>query len=148
MDRPGSTNRVGWAARDRLEVLGGPLIIGHGDWYTANLRWAGKGLLAAFDWDSVIAAPESVIVGLAAAVYPATYAGTEASIDESQRFLNAYTSARTRVFSDVELEEVWAAGLWNRSFDEKKQFSTEGKVESLTESESVERRRRAGVGRV
>ena len=35
-------------------------------------------------------------------------------------------------------EEAWAAGLWNRSFDAKKQFSTEGKVDSLTESESLE----------
>jgi hypothetical protein len=43
---------------------------------------------------------------------------------------------------------AWAAGLWNRSFDAKKQFSTEGKVESLTEGESLERQRRAGVGRV
>jgi hypothetical protein len=105
-------------------------------------------LLAAFDWDSAIAAPESVIVGLAAAVYPATFAGTEASIDETQDFLDAYMSARARSFSDEELEQAWAAGLWNRSFDAKKQFSTEGKVESLTEGESLERQRRAGVGRV
>ena len=127
---------------------GGPPIIGQGDWYTANLLWAGDGLLAAFDWDNVIAAPEPVIVGLAAAVYPATYAGTEASIDETQEFLDAYMSARARGFSDVELEEAWAAGLWNRSFDAKKQFSTEGKFELLTEGESRERQRRAGVGRV
>jgi hypothetical protein len=145
---PAWIDESGWAARDRLQALGGPPIIGHGDWYTANLRWAGDSLLAAFDWDSVIAAPEPVIVGLAAAVYPATYAGTEASIDETQGFLNAYMSARARVFSDEELEVAWAAGLWNRSFDAKKQFSTEGKVESLTESESLERQRRAGVGQV
>jgi hypothetical protein len=105
-------------------------------------------LLAAFDWDSVIAAPEPVIVGLAAAMYPATNAGTEASVDETQEFLDAYASARARDISDEEVEEAWAAGLWNRSFDAKKQFSTEGKARSLTESESLERRRRAGVGRV
>jgi hypothetical protein len=144
---PAWIDESGWAARDRLQAVEGPPIIGHGDWYTANLRWEGDGLLAAFDWDSVIAAPEPVIVGLAAAVYPATYAGTEASIDETQDFLDAYVSARARVFSDDELEQAWAAGLWNRSFDAKKQFSTEGKVESLTESESLERRRRAGIGK-
>jgi hypothetical protein len=141
---PAWIDESGRAARDRLRFSGGPPIIGHGDWYTANLRWAGDGLLAAFDWDSVIAAPEPVIVGLAAAVYPATYGGTEASIDETQEFLDAYMSARARTFSDEELEEAWAAGLWNRSFDAKKQFSTEGKVESLTEGESLERQRRAG----
>ena len=63
----------------------------------------------------LIAAPEPVIVGLAAAVYPATYAGTEASIDETQEFLDAYMSARARSFSDEELEEAWAAGLWNEA---------------------------------
>ena len=141
-------NRAGQPVTDSEPSRRGSPIIGHGDWYTANLRWAGDGLLAAFDWDSVIAAPESVIVGLAAAVYPATFAGTEASIDETQDFLDAYGSARARVFSDDELEQAWAAGLWNRSFDTKKQFSTEGKVESLTESESLERQRRAGLGRV
>ena len=139
-------NRAG-AARDRLRASGGTPIIGHGDWYTANLRRAGDGLHAVFDWDSVIAAPEPVIVGLAAAVYPATYAGTEVSIDETQEFLDAYMSARARVFSDDELEQAWAAGLWNRSFDAKRQFSTEGKVASVTESESLERRRRAGGGK-
>ena len=145
---PAWIDESGRAARDRLQAHGGPPIIGHGDWYTANLRWAGSGLLAAFDWDSAIAAPESVIVGLAAAVYPATFAGTEASIDETQDFLDAYMSARARSFSDEELEQAWAAGLWNRSFDAKKQFSTKGKIESLTESESLERQRRAGLGRV
>ena len=134
---PAWIDESGWAARDRLQAYGGPPILGHGDWHSANLRWAGDGLLAAFDWDSVIAAPEPVIVGLAAAMYPTTYAGTEASIDETQEFLDAYMSARARGFSDEELEEAWAAGLWNRSFDAKKQFSTEGKVDSLTESESL-----------
>src|ERR1700722_4384532 len=145
---PAWIDESGRAARDRLQAAGGPPIIGHGDWYTANLRWAGSGLLAAFDWDSVIAAPESVIVGLAAAGDPAPFPRTEASIDAPQDFLDAYMSARARGFSDDELEEAWAAGLWNRSFDAKKQFSTEGRVESLTESESLERQRRAGVGRL
>ena len=124
------------------------MIIGHGDWYTANLRWADASLLAAFDWDSVIAAPEPVIVGLAAAMYPATHAGTEASVDETQKFLEAYAAARGKDFSDDERERAWAAGLWNRSFDAKKQFSVEGEAHSLTESESLERRRRSGVGGV
>jgi Phosphotransferase enzyme family len=142
---PAWIDESGWSARDRLRLSEGAPVIGHGDWYTANLRWAGGGLLAAFDWDSVIAAPESVIVGLAAAAYPTTSAGTEASIDETQEFLDAYMSAWGRSFSDEELEVAWAAGLWNRSFDAKKQFSAGGKVDSLTESESLERRRRAGV---
>ncbi len=148
VDGPAWVDEAGRAARDRLQASERAPIIGHGDWYTANLRWEGRSLLAAFDWDSVVAAPEPVIIGLAAAVYPVTHPGTEANVDETQEFLDAYASARTKTLSDEELEEAWAAGLWNRSFDAKKQFSTEGKAHSLTESESLERRRRAGVGRV
>jgi hypothetical protein len=144
---PAWIDESGRVARDRLQASGGLPTIGHGDWYSANLRWADGTLLAAFDWDSVIAAPEPVIVGLAAAMYPATHAGTEASVDETQKFLDAYGSARGKKFSDEEQEEAWAAGLWNRSFDAKKQISTEGNAHSLTESESLERQRRAGVSR-
>ena len=108
---------------------------GHGDWYTANLGWKGHHLLAAFDWDSVIAAPEAVLGGLAAAVYPATTPGTEASVDETEEFLYAYASARGADFSDTELQAAWAAGLWSRSFEAKKQFVTVGRVRSLSERE-------------
>ncbi len=52
--------------------------------------------------------------------------------------LDAYQDARGP-FSDDELAEAWAAGLWNRSFDAKKQ-STEGGPKSLTEADAVERR--------
>jgi len=119
-----------------------PLIVGHADWYTGNLRWRGEDLYAAWDWDSLIAASEPAIAGLAAAVYPAHDPGTEATTEESQAFLDAYQAARGR-FSDAELVEAWAAGLWNRSFDAKVQSATEGGLKSLTEAEAIERQRRA-----
>ncbi len=147
VDGPAWIEQGARVARDRLQSCGQQVTIGHGDWYTANLRWADRSLLAVFDWDSVIAAPEPVIVGLAAAVYATTEVGTEANIDETERFLDAYSSARSRAFSSAELEEAWAAGLWNRCFDAKKQFVTAGRVFSLSERESLERQRRAGFNR-
>jgi hypothetical protein len=120
--------------------------VGHGDWYTANVRWVGDQLLVVWDWDSVISAPEPVVAGLAAAVYPATREGTEATVGETEGFLVAYGAARGRTFSPDEAEQAWAAGLWNRSFDAKKQFATDGHPRSLTEEEAAERRRRAGAG--
>lgn len=137
-------DEAGRAARERLRQLGGELVVGHGDWYTANLRWAGDRLLVAYDWDSVIACPEPVVVGLAAAMFPATRGGTEASVEETEAFLEAYSSARGRAFSPDEIQVAWAAGLWNRSFDAKKQVATEGQPRSLTEPEAIERRKRAG----
>ena len=142
---PDWIDEAGRAARLRLESAQGRSVVGHGDWYTANTRWVDDELLVAWDWDSVIAAPEPVVAGLAAAVYPATREGTEATIRETESFLEAYCAGRGRSFSANETELAWAAGLWNRSFDAKKQFASEGRTRSLTEGEAAERRRRAGV---
>ena len=137
---------AGRAARGRLKRARlQPAVVGHGDWYTDNLRWAGHELHAVHDWDSLIADSESVVAGLAAAVYPAVHAGSEATVDETAAFLDAYAHARGRSFSAVELEECWAAGLWVRSFDAKKQFATEGYVRCLTPAEAHERAHRASA---
>jgi aminoglycoside phosphotransferase (APT) family kinase protein len=138
-------DRAGRAARARLEQAAEDPVVGHGDWYTGNLRWERLQLHVAFDWDSAIAADEATVVGLAATVYPATTGGMEATVEETQGFLDAYCAARGRAFSREELERAWATGLWNRSFDAEKQFATEGQPRSLTEKESLERLRMAGV---
>jgi hypothetical protein len=142
---PAWIDQAGWAAQRRLAGSRQPAVIGHGDWHSANLRWVGHHLRVAFDWDSTIAAPEPVIAGLAAAVYPVTREGTEATIEETQAFLEAYGVARGRPFNADETEEAWAAGLWNRSFDAKKQLATDGHARSLSEKEARERCRLAGI---
>jgi hypothetical protein len=85
------------------------------------------------------------VAGLAAALYPANGEGTEATVEESEDFLAAYEAARGSAFSEDQRQIAWAAGLWNRSFDAKKQFATDGEPKSLTESEAIERRIRAGI---
>jgi hypothetical protein len=120
-------------------------MIGHGDWYTGNLRWVANHLLSVWDWDSVIVATEAVIAGLAAAVYPVTSAGNESTVEESEQFLRAYAGARGRTFSKDDLEVAWAAGLWNRVFDAKKQYAVEGSIKSLDEKEARARLERAGL---
>jgi hypothetical protein len=90
---------AGAAARARLGQPAEHPIVGHGDWYTGNLRWRADRVHVAYDWDSVIATDEATVVGLAAAVYPATGAGTEATIEETEAFLDAYCAARGRPFS-------------------------------------------------
>ncbi len=142
---PAWLDRAGTAARARLAAVVSPTVVGHADWYTGNLRWVGERLRTVWDWDSVIAAPEPILVGLASAVYPANEPGTEATVEESEAFLDAYESARGRAFTDDEREQAWAAGLWNRSFDAKEQFAIDGASKSFTESEATERQRRAGL---
>lgn len=140
---PAWLDEAALVARAGLARPTSPPLVGHGDWYTGNLRWTGDDLHAVWDWDSAIAASEAVIAGLAAAIYPATSLGTAATVEETEAFLEAYQEARTRTFGEDELVEAWAAGLWSRAFDAKKEFATQGAVVSLSESEALERRRRA-----
>lgn len=137
---------VGAAGQLRLSDASGPLLVGHGDFYAGNLRWNEDQLYVVHDWDSVITAPETVIVGLAAAVFPATGGpAEEATVDETRDFLAAYEQFRGTAFSASEAQETWAAGLWVRAFDAKKQFATAGVIDALQEREATTRRRHAGI---
>jgi hypothetical protein len=140
VDGPGWIEAAGQAARQRLQDGHDRAVIGHGDWFTDNLRWHGNRLLVAHDWDSLIADSEPVIAGLAAAIYPAL-----ATVTETRDFLAAYAAARGGSFSPGELERCWAAGIWTRAFDAKKQHAAGQPVISLTQGEAHERLRRAGL---
>jgi hypothetical protein len=141
VDTPTWIDEAGRSARTRLAASASPIVIGHGDFYTDNLRWIGDDLLAVWDWDSAIAASEPMIAGMAAAIYPKSNAGSDASVQESEAFLDAYQAERGR-FSNDELSEAWAAGLWTRAIDAKLQSAIQGRPKSLTEAEAMERRRR------
>ena len=69
-------------------ALSPPLRIGRCDWESQNIRWTAGRPLAVHDWDSVIAQPETAVVGLAAAVWSAAGApGEAASIEQTQDFI-------------------------------------------------------------
>lgn len=142
---PAWIDRAGEAARSRLAASSGPVVIGHGDWWTGNIRWQGNQLRVVHDWDSVTADHETALVGFAAAVYPTVRAGSEANLDETEAFITRYTARTGRPFSSEELECSWAAGVWLRAFDAKKQHAKGQPVRSLTETEAAERLRRAGI---
>ena len=142
VDGPGWVDAAGQAARHKLREGQGQAVIGHGDWITGNLRWHGRRLLVAYDWDSLIADSEAVIAGLAAAIYlyPAL-----ATVAETREFLDAYATARRRPFSPGEMQRCWAAGVWTRAFDAKQQHAAGQPIVSLTRDDARERLRRAGM---
>jgi hypothetical protein len=143
---PAWIDDAGRRAQNRLRAAGAANhIVGHGDWYAGNLRWSGDDLLVVHDWDSVIADTEAALVGFAAAVFPTTRPGDEATVVESDEFLAAYQSSANRRFDRDEMEVAWAAGCWLRAFDAKKQSVVGEPVASLTELEAAERLRRAGA---
>ncbi|MEV4514210.1 hypothetical protein AB0K00_35280 [Dactylosporangium sp. NPDC049525] len=101
-------------------AAGGRVVIGHGDWEAQNIRWDGAEPLVVHDWDSVTAAPEAVLVGLAAAVWPCGMVPRAATVPESAAFLEAYQRAAGRAWTTEEIEASWAAGLWVSAFNTKK----------------------------
>ncbi len=107
-------------ARACLRQLRAPLVIGHADWESQNIRWAGRRPLAVHDWDSVAAQPEAAIAGAASAVWPAAGApGQAATVEQSEAFLAAYESVRRRPWAADERRACWAAGIWIRSYNAK-----------------------------
>ena len=102
-----------------------PRRIGHGDWESQNIRWSGAQPLAVHDWDSVVAQPEAAIVGLAAAVWPAGGpasggASHAATVAQSADFIVSYQAAAGCRWSEADVQAAWAAGLWVRLFNAKK----------------------------
>jgi hypothetical protein len=142
VDGSGWIDAAGQAAQHKLQEGHDQDVIGHGDWWTENLRWHGNRLLVAYDWDSLIADSEAVIAGLAAAIYlyPAL-----ATVAETRDFLDTYAAARDRPFSLGELQRCWAAGVWTRAFDAKKEYAAGQPVISLTEDEARQRLHQAGL---
>ena len=91
-----------------------PDTIGHCDWVCQNLRFNQDGVCAAYDWDSLLAETEPVLVGVAAGAY------TEGSITGAQAptpqevaaFLSEYDATRPLPFSVSEQVAATAAATW------------------------------------
>jgi hypothetical protein len=115
------------SVRERLRALAAPARIGHGDWESQNISWTDGRPLAVHDWDSVIAQPEAAVVGLAAAVWPAAGApGEAATVEQTEDFIVAYQRAAGRQWTEPEIQHAWAAGLWVRLFNAKKDAADGG----------------------
>lgn len=136
---------AGARARDRLRAGGSEAVIGHCDWLAGNLRWSGDEPLVVHDWDSTAADSEAVLVGFAAALYSTVSPDDLATVEETERFLEAYCAARGRAFSADELQRSWAAGVWTRAYDAKLQHAVGKTAVSLSENEARERLRRTGT---
>jgi Ser/Thr protein kinase RdoA (MazF antagonist) len=148
-DHPGPAwlDRVAAGVRDRLAGLRLAPVVGHADWESQNLRWDGDRPLAVHDWDSAVAQPEAVVAGLAAAVWPAAGApGQAATVEQTGQFLAAYEQARGRPWTAGERQACWAAGLWVRAFNAKKQRMAGGGPDlDRLAAELPERAGRAGL---
>jgi hypothetical protein len=112
-------DEIGERTRAILNAFVAPAVIGHVDWESQNIRWKDGRPLVVHDWDSAAARPEATVAGAASAVFTRTDVQSSSSVDESERFLDAYQGARGRAFTPDELRAAWAAGVWVRAFDTK-----------------------------
>lgn len=133
-----------YAARLRVKLIGVhlPNVIGHGDWWSENIRWVAGELLAVDDWDSLVVLPEAAIADVAASLF----ADGASTIDETDTFLDSYVATSGHDWTEVEVQIAWAAGLWARLFDARKDttWGSSTSVDRL-EAEVEERALRAGV---
>jgi Ser/Thr protein kinase RdoA (MazF antagonist) len=146
VDGPSWVDDSARRVRDLLSAYEAPSRLGHGDWESQNIRWIGDEPLAVHDWDSVIAQPEAAIVGLAAAVWAARGTpGGAATVAQTEQFIDAYQTAFGR-WSGQDRAAAWAAGLWVRLFNAKKDASEGGgpQLDGLRD-ELDERLSRAGL---
>jgi hypothetical protein len=98
------------------------------------------------DWDSVIAQPEAAIVGLASAVWAAQGGpGEAASVRQSEAFIQDY-ERECSSWSEQDRAAAWAAGLWVRLLNAKKDASKGGGLQLFRlRDEIAERLYRAGL---
>jgi Phosphotransferase enzyme family len=138
---------IGRRVRHRLAHCPASPAVGHADWEEPNLRWIDRRLHVVHDWDSIVSRPEAAIAGVAAAVFPGRGGPGMATLEETAAFLQAYEQARGHRWSRADREVCWAAGLWIRAYNAKKD-AVDGNGGVLLErlaSEAAERLRLAGA---
>jgi hypothetical protein len=147
VDGPAWVDTAAAGVQRLLRDYAAPACVGHGDWESQNIRWLGEEAIAVHDWDSVIAQPEEAVVGFASAVWAAQGGPGEASsVEQSAAFIEAYEQAAAVRWAQPARQAAWAAGLWVRLFNAKKDAAGGGgpQLDRLC-GEIAQRLERAGL---
>lgn len=120
-------DRAADRASHQLRAAGGrPAVIGHSDWVWQNVCIRDGQLLAGYDWDSLVYAPESAIVGMVASSF--TQGSPDApdtpSTDEVAGFISDYELASARRFDQIEQQIARAAAMWVRCYNARCQLAS------------------------
>lgn len=110
---------AGNAARALRAASSLPSVIGHSDWVWQNVCVRDGRLVAGYDWDSLIFAPESCIVGLAAGAFTqgSPVPPDAPSAIEVADFISDYQTASHRDFGPLEQKMAEAAAIWVRCYN-------------------------------
>src|SRR3954465_4478873 len=100
------------ARRARARLLAADLpvrVVGHGDLSGLNARWRGRDPVI-HDWDSVVALSEAVLAGSTAVDFVSDERTSPATLEQADRFLDAYATARGLTWTTYDREIAHAAG--------------------------------------
>jgi hypothetical protein len=106
-------------AKAALDRPAGRTVLGHIDWSVKNLGWDGAAVVAVYDWDSLVVAPEPVLVGEAARGHTATWdrpVEPAPTPEGAAAFVRDYEVARGRPFSAAERRTAAAAALYAAAY--------------------------------
>ncbi len=106
---------LAWPAKRALARPAGDRVLGHIDWSVKNLGWDRAVPVAVYDWDSVVVAPEPIVVGEAARGFTATWdlpVEPAPAPEEAAAFVRSYEDARGAPFSAPERRTAEAAALY------------------------------------
>ena len=112
-----TTATSGWSRatlRSSSSASAGPAdAIGHADWTYGNVRFHLGQISCSYDWDSLAAAPEPVLAGLAAGSFTegSTESATTPTTAEVTGCPRDYEQARSGAFSEAE-QRTAAAVTW------------------------------------
>jgi hypothetical protein len=96
-----------------------PAVIGHSDWVWQNVCIRDEELVVGYDWDSLIYAPESAIVGVVASSFSqgSPEPPDAPSSSEIDAFIADYQTAVGRRFNDIQQRCAQAAATWVRCYN-------------------------------
>jgi hypothetical protein len=140
------------ARRSRARLLADdvgalPVVVTHGDLSGINTRWWDDERCVVHDWDSVVALPEAVVAGSTAGDFASHDRTRLATLEQTERFLEAYAEARGRPWTAAETEIAYAACAWLAAYNVAFEFLKDGPY-PVTEQfamDVAERLRRAGA---
>ncbi len=107
-------------ARARSKQAAGEKVIGHFDWRIEHLRFDNGRIVTIYDWDSLHAEREPVLVGAAAHAFTADWQREDIirvpSIDEMRAFVADYEEARGRAFDAAERATLSASLVYSLAY--------------------------------
>jgi hypothetical protein len=102
-------------AKDTVDALQAPAVIGHADWSVDQMRFEGGAVKAVYDWDSLRWDKEAVFVGIAASNFATTWRGKEPNPptpDEARLFVADFEAARREPFPESERRALFSAAVY------------------------------------